>query len=551
MSKYIDTLFQQAIQHFEQGSFSNVKNLLNNVLLIKPNHFDALHMMGVVLGIENQHKEALIFFNKALKINPLNSYINFNLAKALSETGNDLQSLKYHQEAIRLSPTNAEFLLNFSKSLYQLRRFDEALANYDRVIQIKPDYAEAWSNRGIVLNDLKRLDEALANHDRAIQIKPDYAEAWSNRGIVLNDLKRFDEALANYDRAIQIKPDYAEAWFNKGISLNETKCYDEALAHYDKAIQLKPNYYDAFWNKALINLVLGKFDQGWNLYEHRWSIKNPKKYRHHHFKELESLDFLPNKTILVWHEQGLGDSIQFSRYIPELIKLGSNVIFEVQEPLLSLFNDQLGCIVTSNIASETKVDFQVPLLKLPKLFKTTVGNIPPATNFHPTNHHVSLWKHKLNLSDKKLNIGLAISGNRNHTNDFFRSMHLKDFSDLLEYGEFYLLQKELDKVDREMLSQFQNVSFLGDQIDDFLDTASIVMNLDLIVSVDTSLIHLAGSLNKPSYLMLPWCPEWRWLLDRSDSPWYPSIEIFRQQSLGDWGSVINQLKQKLEAKLCQ
>jgi tetratricopeptide (TPR) repeat protein len=516
MSLYIDLLFQQAIQNFQQGNFSHVKNLLNNVLAINPKHFDALHMMGVVLGIENRHKDALIFFHRAIKINSCNGHINFNLAKALSETGNDLQSLKYHQEAVKLSPNNSEFWLSFGKSLYQLKRFDEALAHYDRAIQINPNCTEAWSNKGITLNDLKRFDEALAHYDQAIQIDPNCTEAWSNKGITLNDLKRFDEA----------------------------------LAHYDRAIQIDPSYHNALWNKALINLLLGKFDDGWDLYEHRWSIENPKIYRHHQFKEVESLDCLINKKVLVWHEQGFGDTIQFSRYIPELVKLGSNVFFEVQEPLLSLYKGQLDCFVTSEISGETKVDFQVPLLKLPKLFKAKEGNIPPAISFNLSNEDISLWKNKLSLSKDKLNVGLSISGNRNHTNDFYRSMLLQEFSSLFEFGKFFLLQKELNEADLEVMNQYQNVVFLGDQIDDFLDTASIVVNMDLVISVDTSLIHLAGSLNKSSYLMLPWCPEWRWLLDRSDSPWYPTVEIFRQQALGDWSSVINQLKLKLESKLC-
>ena len=301
----------------------------------------------------------------------------------------------------------------------------------------------------------------------------------------------------------------------------------------------------------MTNLLLTKFDEGWDLYKHRWGKINSEEYRHHQFNELLYIDDLEKKNILVWHEQGLGDSIQFSRYVPELIKLGANVTFQVQKPLFKLFKKQLSCSVISDTAIESKFDFQVPLLKLPQLFKTNLSNIPPAINFHPTNDDISLWKNKLNLSDKKLNIGVAFSGNNNHINDLSRSISLNDFSSLFEYGEFFIIQKELNQVDKEKLNQFKNVFFLGDQINDFVDTASIIMNMDLIISVDTSLIHLAGSLNKVSYLMLPWSPEWRWLLDRSDSPWYPSIQIFRQQTLGDWDSVINQIKLKIELNLHQ
>jgi tetratricopeptide (TPR) repeat protein len=582
MSNHIDILFNQAVNNFQKGNFNQVKLLLNNILLIQPNHFDALHLLGVTLGIQNHHKEALVFFTKAVKLNPSNHYVNFNLAKALSEMGRDLESLKYHRAAVNLSANNEEAWLNFGKSLFQLKHYDDAILHYDQAIKLKPDYAEAWSNKGLTLDHLKYYEDALSHFNHAIKIKPNYAEPWCNKGVTLNHLERYDdaifcfnraiqlkpdysqawfnrgfslnflnhynEALADYDIAIQLKPDYAEAWSNKGSSLNNLKRYEEALTHYDKAIELKPDLFEAYFNKSLIYLTLGIFDEGWDFYEKRWA-KKPEKYRHGQFQELDSLDNLENVNILVWHEQGFGDSIQFSRFIPLLIKLGANVTFQIQKPLLDLFAGQLDCNIKSEIDANAKFDFQVPLLKLPKLFNTSIHNIPPPINLLVNAEEVYKWKSKLGLCDTKLKIGLAVSGNPHHENDFNRSMQLKDFSHLFNNGRFFIIQKELSKADLSIVAQHKNVFFLGDQINDFLDTASIIMNMDIIISVDTSLIHLAASLNKESYLMLAWCPEWRWLLDRSDSPWYSSVEIFRQKSLGDWDSVTNELKAKLEKKL--
>lgn len=269
------------------------------------------------------------------------------------------------------------------------------------------------------------------------------------------------------------------------------------------------------------------------------------KHRHNHLPELESLDNLTNKTILVWWEQGLGDTIQFSRYISMLTSLGAKVTFEVQKPLLSLFTNQTSYSVTSETENNSNFDFQVALLSLPKLFNTEIKNIPNPTALYIAPKKILKWNKKVKLSNKNLNVGLAISGNPNHKNDSNRSMSLSDLSPLLDCGNFFLIQKELNGIDINELNTNKNIKFLGDQINDFVDTASIIINMDLIISVDTSLIHLAGSLNKNSYLLLPWCPEWRWLLDRTDSPWYPSIKIFRQQSLGSWDSVIQDIKNNL------
>ena len=225
--------------------------------------------------------------------------------------------------------------------------------------------------------------------------------------------------------------------------------------------------------------------------------------------------------------------------------MGVNVTFEVQKPLSRLFTEQKKLVIISESENHSKFDFQIPLLSLPKLFNTGIDSIPNQLLIQTKSDDISIWRKKLNISDKKLNIGLAISGNPNHKNDSNRSMKLDDIFPLLDVGEFFLLQKEISQFDLDNLNQKMNLNFLGDRIDDFIDTASIIMNMDLIISVDTSLIHLAGSLNKRSYLMLPWCPEWRWLLDRSDSPWYPSVKIFRQKAFGDWNSVIEDIKYEL------
>jgi tetratricopeptide (TPR) repeat protein len=506
---------------------------------------EALYYLGSSQLKLNQYEKAAQSFKQSIEKAGVFFEALHDLATTYGHLGKTQEALSYYIDCLKINQNSYELHFNIARTLDHLKRYDEALSHYDQAIQLNPNYAEAWSNKGVTLHDLKRYDEALSHFDQAIQLNPNFAEAWSNKGNTLKDLKRYDEALSHFDQAIQLNPNYAEAWSNKGVTLQDLKRYDEALSHFDQAIQLRADFFDSYWNKSLALLTLGNFKDGWGLYTYRWKRTNADKYRYSNINKLESLDNLTNKNILVWYEQGYGDTIQFSRYIPKLIDLGANVTFEVQKPLSRIFTEQKKLVVTSEIKNHSNFDFQLPLLSLPKLFNSDIGSIPNPLPIQIKSEDISIWKKKLNLSDRKLNIGLAISGNRNHKNDSNRSMRIDDISPLLDVGEFFLLQKEINQFDLDNLNKKMNLNFLGNQIDDFLDTASIIMNMDLIISVDTSLIHLAGSLNKQSYLMLPWCPEWRWLLDRPDSPWYPSVKIFRQKYFGDWNSVIEDIKYEL------
>jgi tetratricopeptide (TPR) repeat protein len=506
---------------------------------------EALYYLGSSQLKLNQYEKAAQSFKQSIEKAGVFFEALHDLATTYGHLGKTQEALSYYIDCLKINQNSYELHFNIARTLDHLKRYDEALSHYDQAIQLNPNYAEAWSNKGVTLHDLKRYDEALSHFDQAIQLNPNFAEAWSNKGNTLKDLKRYDEALSHFDQAIQLNPNYAEAWSNKGVTLQDLKRYDEALSHFDQAIQLRADFFDSYWNKSLALLTLGNFKDGWGLYTYRWKRTNADKYRYSNINKLESLDNLTNKNILVWYEQGYGDTIQFSRYIPKLIDLGANVTFEVQKPLSRIFTEQKKLVVTSEIKNHSNFDFQLPLLSLPKLFNSDIGSIPNPLPIQIKSEDISIWKKKLNLSDRKLNIGLAISGNRNHKNDSNRSMRIDDISPLLDVGEFFLLQKEINQFDLDNLNKKMNLNFLGKQIDDFLDTASIIMNMDLIISVDTSLIHLAGSLNKQSYLMLPWCPEWRWLLDRPDSPWYPSVKIFRQKYFGDWNSVIEDIKYEL------
>jgi tetratricopeptide (TPR) repeat protein len=382
MNNPLETMINQAIQAFQSGNLNSTENILNRVLAAHSKNLPALHILGLVKASQSKHKEAAELLKRAIRLNPNDPSLHYNLAKALQESGADNESLPHHKKAVALNPSNPEAWLSYGKSLSNLGFNVDALDAYKNSLKINPSYVEAFLNIGATLKDLDRYDEALNYADKAIAINPTLSGAWSNRGIALKELKRYEEALISYDKAINLKPDYHEAWSNQGVTLNELKRYEEALFSYDKAINLKSDYYDAYFNKALTQLVTGNFEGGWQNYEYRWKKNIAKPIRHQQFPLLTNLSEISGKSVLVWCEQGYGDTIQFSRFIEKLLELTADVVFEVQKPLKALFeNSFMRPKVISQEESTGAIDFQIPLVSLPHLFSINLYNIPSANAY--------------------------------------------------------------------------------------------------------------------------------------------------------------------------
>ena len=346
--------------------------------------------------------------------------------------------------------------------------------------------------------------------------------------------------LLTYDKALALKPDLAEAWLGRGNVFKDLRRYDEALVAYDKAFALKPDLAEAQCNEALIRLILGDTEYGWKKYEYRWDTKLMRGLKRNFSQPLWLGDSdIKNKTILIHAEQGLGDTLMACRYIPMLASQGAKVIAEVQPPLKSLLKNLDGIsLLIAKGETIPHFDVHCPIMSLPLAFKTTMETIPAKVPYLAVPKNIiEKWRPKLNGAEIK--VGIAWAGNPNYPQDFDRSILLKNILPILgvKGARYFSLQKDLRHGDKEILDVNSQIVRLDQEINDFEDTAAIMMSLDLVISSDTSIVNLAGALSRPIWVLLSSNPDWRWLLDRSDSPWYPTARLFRQISRGEWSTV--------------
>jgi tetratricopeptide (TPR) repeat protein len=530
---------------FELGQYDEALKATEQALIISPSLIQTLSLRGLILKKLGQYENAAESFTKALKISPNEAHLHANLSSTLYDLHRYPEGFATAQRALQLSANTPEIWLLNGIFLKKLQRFEDALQHFEKALEIRREWPEAYLNIGSALHELKQYKNAIQNFDHALALRPDYAQAYTDKASSLFELEDFDAALECCDKAIALKSDYCPTYFTKGCVLASLNRHPVAIDAFEVGISIQPTFFDAHWNQSLSLLLLGNYQKGWERYEFRWTRSNAEKLLYPNIPRLNSIDNLQDKKVVVWHEQGYGDVLQFSRYIPKLIAMGANVTFLVQKPLLELFQNQFNCFMTSDYAPSTPFDYAVPLLSLPKLFNTDLNTIPVQDKFRATNSKVDFWKQKLRLSSHKLNIGLAISGNRNFK--LFRDnlVPIELFELLLPSCHFFVVQKDLTEKEQAFIEQHPEIVFLGEEIENFHDTAAILQAMDYVISSDTAIIHLAGSLHIQSFLLLRWNCDWRWFLNRDDSPWYPSVHVLRQPTKGDWGSVIKTLQKKL------
>jgi tetratricopeptide (TPR) repeat protein len=534
----------QALERFEESA-----DAYRHALQLRPGFVEAHNNLGNTLVRLHRYDEALAQFRRAIELQP-------DFAAAHSNRADLLQVLKRYEEAVAayrralaLRPGSAESANNLGNSLLRLGRYEDALAQFQAAIERKPDYAVAFANRAYAQQKLERFDDALASCARATELSPDLADAHCIQAGILDILDRSDEALALLERVIQSQPDHIKTLLARGVLLQGMRRHDEALASYRRAIEVKPDDADANWNLALFHLLRGEYRRGWELYEWRWRRSEYEAPRHDFAQPAwTGREDLSGKRILVYGEQGLGDAIMFCRFAPMVEARGAEVVLEVSIPLIALMRTLSPSIrVVAYGEPLPLVDCHCALMSLPHAFGTTLETVPaPRSYLSADPQRRRQWEERLGPKLRP-RVGLAWSGRRDHWNDRKRSIGGQSLLPLLGQAfEIHSLQKEYREADKDLLPHLRTWE---DEILDFSDTAALIEAMDVVVSVDTSVAHLAGALGREVWILLPRVPEYRWMLDREDTPWYPSARLFRQPRAGDWASVIERVSGELSRRL--
>jgi len=539
------------LKRFEEALMS-----VDKAIQVKPDYAEACFQRGFNLTELKRLDEALVSYDKAIEIKRDFAEAYSGRGAVLKELNRFDEALASYSKAIHLNHGYAEAYFNQGLILSKLNRFEESLDNYNQAIEHNGNYPEAYSNRGNVLKDLQRFDEALASYGKALELNDGYAEAYFNQGLILFELNQIEESLSSYNKAIELKRDYAEAYLNRGNVLQEARMFDEALICYDKAIEIKHSYAEAYLNKSLLLLLRQDFEKGWALYEWRWK-KLELTSSHRNFIPPVWLgnDSLERKTILLHAEQGLGDTLQFCRYVCLVKNLGARVLLEVPKSLMELLNDLEGVDELIETGQPLPAfDYHCPLLSLPLAFKTKLETIPFSRPYLKANQEkISHWQKR--ISDLNgLKVGLVWNGGfRPNQPELWalnarRNIPLKIFAQKFNLinVNFFSLQKG-DPAESEIRGREiefwprGNFFNFSDELVDFSDTAALISHMDLIISVDTSTAHLAGALGKPTWILNRFDSCWRWMLERDDSPWYESVKLYRQGEDRQWEPVLERV----------
>ncbi len=576
-------LLPAALRLHQDGQLREAAAIYEQILSCHPTHPDALHLLGLVAFQLGRFQQAINLIKRAIAVIPSVAGYHCNCGEAWRRLGKLDEAIHCHREALRLNPDYLEAHINLGSAFKQNGKLAEAAACYRRALQINPNHFGLHNNLGNLLKEMGQLDPAVVSYQEALRLKPDFAPTHVNLGLAWQEQNRLEEAIASFRRAlplapqdaethfklgnalqkqgcaaeaipcfakaIELQPSYADARINLALALQEENQIGPALRHLWEAVHVQPDYPDAHWNLALALLLSGDFRNGWNEYEWRWRYPRFSSRPRQFSQPKWNGAVLAGRTILLHAEQGLGDTIQFIRYAPLVAERGGRVIVECQPGLVSLLKSAPGVEqVVARGQPLPHFDIYTPLMSLPRIFGTTLESIPAAIPYlsAPGSRRFQLGK----PPHAKLKMGLVWAGGSLHQKDHLRSASLAHFAPLLEIQEiaFYSLQIGPRAADLASLPNRFAIADLSPRLHDFADTAAAISQLDLVISVDTAVAHLVGALGRPIWTLLPYAPDWRWLLERGDTPWYPSMRLFRQTLQGDWTGVITRVTGALQSR---
>lgn len=548
---YPEAHANRAIALHEAGYPLEAMTGYDHALALRPDHAPTHHNRARALQLLNQIDAALASYDRAVLLSPADATIHCDRAILLKELSYPEAALVSLDQAITHEPAHFEAHINRAFCLLLLERWGLALDAFDHAIALRGDAAAAWSGRGIALRGLGRLSEARASLDRALALQPDSPESHLNYGNVLLGLQEPEAALECFDRALHFRPDYADGLLDRGVALQELLRLEEAVSDFDRALAINSNWPEAGMNKAIALALAGRLGEAWIWYQARKRRRSPSGVRLSPGVSARPLwtgmEPVAGKRVFIYWEQGFGDTIQFCRYAPMVRDLGAEVILSVPDPLLPLLRGAFpGVWVLGGNEEPRDFDLHCPLLDLPRAFGTVLETIPAEKAYLDADpQRIAVWADRLG---KRTNprIGLAWSGRADHVSDAKRSMRLEMLAPLLTYqAEWIALQKEIRQTDTAAAIAEQRLRLFCEDLHDYAETAALIAQLDLVICVDTSVAHLAAAMGKPVWLMISRCPDWRWMVGRDDSPWYPTIRLFRQPATNDWSSVIRAVSDEL------
>ena len=583
--EYFTKIFNQAESLLLQGQIEEAEKLYRSVLEASDCHPQALYSLGIIAHRRGRLTEAIKYVSDAISSKSDLPKFHNTLGLLLEAAGQNRQAVTAYENAVKLKPDYVEAWLNMAIAFLgdgkfaegagcakkvielmpnqamaynalgycqqQMGNLQDAAVCYRKAVQLKPDFAEAYNHLGVLLNEQGNYIEAVDSFKKALRIDPNYVEVYNNMAIAKKALCAFDEAIDLYRKAAEINPTFFEAFNNLANSLRDKGLCDEAIENYNRAIEINPNDYNAYRNRSLALLLNGNLHEGFKQYQHQRQLSlNIQTNRHDCKKPRWDGTPINGKTLLIHFEHGYGDNIQLIRYLPMVKKLGVTVLFEAPKPMLSLLRNFPGIDHLIEAGADRGVredfDFYTALMDLPAIFETTLTTIPLNVPYlFADKEKTEKWKKRLDTCCYKA--GIVWAGKPSHSNDLNRSCSLNSFAALAGIKNLKLFSLQKDKAASQvgMVDNFK-IENLSDHLTDFCETAAVIENLDLVISVDTSVLHLAGAMGKPAWGLLPFSPDWRWLLEREDSPWYPTIKLFRQKTFGDWKDVFERVKSELK-----
>jgi len=582
---YLQTL-ESAVLHHNAGKLETARDLYNELLAERTDDPEVLHMLGLLCAQLGQVIQGIDFVSKALEINPRQYLFHLHHAKLLSAGGQweaavsaadvalvlapdrpaaylekahalragglHTQALAVLEVALSMESDVSQVLACMGDCLHALDQTDDALAHYDAALQRQPKCLEAHAGKGLALLAVKRWTDAIHCFDQLVALAPNQSAHFFHRAVASQALHQWDAAIADYGQAIALQADFIQAYCNRGNVYQELGQYALALKDYEGALQIQPGCAQALYNKSLLLLLLGDFAAAWPLYEWRWRKDEMRaQWINCAQQQWTGAQSLAGRTVLLHCEQGLGDSIQFVRFAPMVRSLAAKVFIRAPRTLMVLF-ESLGADIycLSMEAPLPDFDYHCPLMSLPHAFRTQLSTIPASPRYlAAAPERLRKWQERIGVKGYN-RVGIVCSGSSSHPDDLQRSIPLEMLLQALPpHFEYYILQNELRPEDQAYMERHGRVQFYGEQLRDFADTAAVCACMDAVVSVDTSVAHLSGALGIPTNVLLPQVPDWRWLLGRSNSPWYPSMTLYRQGGNRRWAPVLTQLAADLQSWL--